>query len=150
MKSSSDSALYTAGVASVLSGNFLPAVMFMLYQQSYSLVYFLNSSAVLQTDQYAKETLSKNLNFYLNTKDVNNETIIRYSRLLVTLQNDLSLFSRGDKVDYYLFDWAIYTVIFLGACWVVVIIVSCLVKGKRANENDSVRTVLMAVKTVFQ
>lgn len=68
----------------------------------------------------------------------------------MTLQNDLSLFSRGDKVDFYLFDWALYTVVLLGSCWFVVIVTRCLVKGKRINENDSVRTVLMTVRTVFE
>lgn len=70
--------------------------------------------------------------------------------MLVTLQNDLSLFSRGDKVDFYLFDWALYTVVLLGSCWFVLILTSCFVGGKRVNENETLRTVLMAIKTVFQ
>jgi hypothetical protein len=52
MKSSTDTVLYAGAVASVFSGNFIPCFMFMVYQQSYSSLYFINASSLLQTDQF--------------------------------------------------------------------------------------------------
>jgi hypothetical protein len=68
VKSSTDTALYTGAVASVFSANFLPSFTFMLYQQTYSTLYFINATALVQTDQYLEEALDRNLNFYLNHK----------------------------------------------------------------------------------
>jgi hypothetical protein len=87
-----------AGVGSMFSANFLSSGLFLLYQQSYSTMYFVNSSSVLQTDQYLSEALNKNFNFYLNSQKNKNSSKAKYqSRLLVTLQGDVSLFSRGDE-----------------------------------------------------
>ena len=70
----------------------------MIYQQSYSVLYFVNTSILLQTDQYLEEALDKNINFYLNSKvsKGNGSSKAHYSRLLVTLQNDMSLFGKGN------------------------------------------------------
>jgi hypothetical protein len=40
----------------------------MIHQQSYSVLYFVNTSVLLQTDQYLEEALDTNINFYLNRK----------------------------------------------------------------------------------
>jgi hypothetical protein len=66
LKSSSDSVLYFSSIASVTSGNVISAGLFLLYQQSYSTLYFINSSAVLQTSSLLKKSLSSNPNFFLN------------------------------------------------------------------------------------
>lgn len=70
----------------------------MLYQQSYSTLYYINASSLLHNDQYLNEALDKNLNFYLNSRVTKvNSSRMHYSRLLVTFQNDMSLFSRGNN-----------------------------------------------------
>jgi hypothetical protein len=47
LTSSTDSALYVGIVASVFSGNFISTLSFMIYQQSYSVLYFVNTSILL-------------------------------------------------------------------------------------------------------
>ncbi len=95
--------------------------------------------------------LNKNINFYLNSRIAsNNSKPTKYSRLLVTLQGDLSLFSRGDEVQIYLFTWAFYTVIAIGSCWGVVVFVRCIIRAKCVNDNDSAKTIVTVLQTVFQ
>lgn len=80
LKSSSDSVFYLNVVAGLGSANILTGAAFILYEQSYSNLYFVNSSIVLQSDLVLKEMLNRNLNFYLNRKknelfDENNNKI---------------------------------------------------------------------------
>jgi len=53
-----------------------------------------------------------------------------YSRLLVTLQTDMSLFSRGDEFELYLFSWAFYTVIIIVAAWIMIFVTNCILRCK--------------------
>ncbi len=54
MKSSSDSVFYLNIVAGLASANILASGAFILYEQGYSNLYFINSSIVLQSDLVLK------------------------------------------------------------------------------------------------
>ena len=46
--------------------NILSSLTFITYEQSYSMLYFLNASVVGQIDYILEQMLNKNINFYLN------------------------------------------------------------------------------------
>lgn len=114
---------YFSMLSGVASLNFMAVGASVFYQQTYSNFYFLNSSAVLQTDavldRYGDTSL---INFSKAKKEKNNDRD-QYGRRLdqyasTKLQDDESLFMRGSYFDY-LFDWAFSIFIIAVSLWLL-------------------------------
>jgi hypothetical protein len=71
---------------------------------------------------------------------------MKYSRLLATLQEDLSLFSRGNEFEVYLFNWALYTVVVIVGMWLAVLGINLALRCKCLAQSEALRTVLLTAK----
>lgn len=75
---------------------------------------------------------------------------MKYSRLLVKLQENMSLFSRGNEFEVYLFSWAIYTVFVIGGMWLAVLGVNLALRCKFVAQSEALRTVVLTAKSLLQ
>jgi hypothetical protein len=81
--SGSSSTTFISILCSTLALNFIPTSSFVAYQQSYSMLYFVNSSAVLQSDSVLDQLMMTNINMLINSKQNSNK-----KRLLMSIQSD--------------------------------------------------------------
>jgi hypothetical protein len=81
--SGSSSTTFISILCSTLALNFIPTSSFVVYQQSYSMLYFVNSSAVLQSDSVLDQLMMTNINMLINSKQNLNK-----KRLLMSIQSD--------------------------------------------------------------
>jgi len=90
--SSSSSTTFISILCSTLALNFIPTSSFVVYQQSYSMLYFINSSSVLQADNVLDQLMMTNPNSMINSQSSKRS---HNQRILMSIQSDESLFFRG-------------------------------------------------------
>lgn len=87
--------LFMTIISSIVSANYVPLFGLINYLQVYSLMYYLNSSAVMQTDIILQSYQNIHpITFYRSTSSPSPK------RLLFETQTSLSLFLRGRQWEY--------------------------------------------------
>ena len=66
LSSISDTVFYFNLISSLSSMNILSSLSFISYEQSYSMLYFINASLVGQIDLVLSSMLRRNINYYIN------------------------------------------------------------------------------------
>jgi hypothetical protein len=142
---STESIVYMTVLVSVISVNFVPMISFVGYLQAYSSFYYLNSSAVMQTDVVLASYTKINPVTYYRTFS-NPYNFAPTQRLLLTTQTDESLYFRG-RPWQYLSDWAFPAFAINVVIWGIAVAGGCFVstcgcckrrgRGRVVNEWDA-------------
>lgn len=127
-----ESAVYFTALLSFAANNFIPLMSFVSYLQVYSNFYYLNSSAVLQTDIILQSYYNINpISYYRSYYSAANQN--HNGRFLATTQTDESLYFRGRKWQY-LIEWAFPAFAINLLIWSITMI-ACCIKCKRKSNH---------------
>ena len=134
--SASSAVTYISALAGLASLNLMSAFFAVSYQQLYGNFYYVNASAVAQTNNVLEQYSLTSPNTYFNSirhsSNTSSTSAFGSRRLWTNLQMTESLFMRGAKWQY-LVEWALGTVVLIAVVWVFILCVNCLVsrlKGK--------------------
>ena len=120
----------------ILTFNVMAPVMAVYYQQEYGNMYFLNASAVGQTNIVVEQYGMASVNTFLRKGNGQEKRKKVVDRLLYfsNVQRVESLFMRGESW-LYLWEWALPIVILLGTAWTIAIVLSCIVSKLKITKK---------------